>query len=183
MKYLKNLMSITLVVAIAFILVACGNNSTEESQKDGEVITGGELSIGLSSNVATLDTVLYTGKYESQIMRQIGETLVQYDLKLENIKPLLATEWEISDDLKEYTFKLRDDVHFQKGEFQDGRKMTAEDVKYSLERSAKESVQNRLTGVKEVQVLDEFSVKIVLDEPNAALMNMLMDPGNMIVPK
>lgn len=183
MKYLKNLMSVTLVVAIAFILVACGNSSTEESQKDGEVITGGELSIGLSSNAATLDPVLYTGKYESQIMRQIGETLVQYDLKLENIKPLLSTEWEISDDLKEYTFKLRDDVHFQKGEFQDGRKMTAEDVKYSLERSAKESVQNRLTGVKEVQVLDEFSVKIVLDEPNAALMNMLMDPGNMIVPK
>ena len=32
---------------------------------------------------------------------------------------------------KEYTFKLRDDVYFQPGQYQDGRQVTAEDIKYS----------------------------------------------------
>lgn len=178
--------SLFLMVLFLFILTGCGDNSeTNESEasNDEEPEYGGVLNIGLSSNASTLDPILYTGVYESQIMRQIGDTLVEYDKNLEEIIPSLATEWEVSEDMKEYTFTLRDDVYFQPGEYQDGRQMTAEDVKYSLERSAEESVQNRLSGVSSVDVVDESTVKINLEEPNSALINMLTDPGNMIIPK
>src|SRR5699024_11029114 len=78
---------------------------------------------------------------------------------------------------------LRDDIYFQEGEFQEGRQMTADDVKFSLERSAEESVQNRLEGVESVEVVDDFEVDVILNEPNSALINMLTDPGNMIIPE
>ena len=70
-----------------------------------------------------------------------------------------------------------------KGQYQDGREMTAEDVKYSLERSAKESAMNRLSGVTEVKVLSDYEVEVHLATPNAALLAMLTDAGNIIIPK
>ena len=176
------------LIVLTLFLVACGNSeeTNEEAvgQTDGEEVNyGGTLNIGLASNAATLDPVLYTGVYESQIMRQIGDTLVVYDQELEEIVPSLATEWEISEDMMTYSFSLRDDIYFQEGEFQEGRQMTADDVKFSLERSAEESVQNRLEGVESVEVVDDFEVDVILNEPNSALINMLTDPGNMIIPE
>lgn len=170
---------------VIFIAGCSGGDDSEEANEgvtEGET-RGGILNIGLPSNAATLDPILYTGVYESQIMRQIGDTLVVYDKNLQEFVPSLANEWEISDDLMSYTFKLRDDVYFQPGEYQDGREMTAEDVKFSLERSAEESAQNRLAGVKSVEVINEHEVVIHLEDPNAALLAMLTDPGNIIVPK
>lgn len=116
-------------------------------------------------------------------MRQMGDTLVVYNKDLSDIIPSLATEWKVSDDMLVYTFKLREGVKFQKGKYQDGRDMTAEDVKYSLERSAKESAMNRLSGVTEVKVISDYEVEIHLASPNAALLAMLTDAGNIIIPK
>ncbi|SFD88040.1 peptide/nickel transport system substrate-binding protein [Lentibacillus persicus] len=176
---------------ISMVLVACssGADSDAETDSSGEASgesngsSGGVLNIGLSSNAATLDPTLYTGKYESQIMRSIADTLIVYDKELQNFVPSLATEWEPADDMMSYTFKLRDDVYFQAGEYQDGKKMTAEDVKFSLERSAENSAQNRLDGVESVEVSGDHEVIIHLEEPNSALLAMLTDPGNIIVPK
>ncbi|WP_017473595.1 ABC transporter substrate-binding protein [Amphibacillus jilinensis] len=177
-----------LLVSFMLVLIACGSNDTEETNEgtSGEeegVTSGGVLNIGLSSNAATLDPTLYTGVYESQIMRAIADTLIVYDQDLQSFVPGLATEWEAADDMMSYTFTIREDVHFQPGEYQDGRLMTAEDVQYSLERSAETSAQNRLSGVESVEVTGEFEVVIHLEEPNSALLAMLTDQGNIIVPE
>ncbi|MBM7542771.1 ABC transporter substrate-binding protein [Amphibacillus cookii] len=176
------------LVSFMLVLIACGSNDTEETGDGGtsdeeEVTSGGVLNIGLSSNAATLDPTLYTGVYESQIMRAIADTLIVYDQDLQSFVPGLATEWEAADDMMSYTFTIREDVYFQPGEYQDGRLMTAEDVKYSLERSAETSAQNRLSGVESVEVTGEFEVVIHLEEPNSALLAMLTDQGNIIVPE
>jgi peptide/nickel transport system substrate-binding protein len=163
-------------IIFSMVLAACSSgdssNKTEGESSSKGSSSGGVLNIGLSSNAATLDPTLYTGVYESQIMRSIADTLLVYDKDLQNFVPSLATEWQAADDMMSYTFKLRDDVHFQKGKYQDGRQMTAEDVKFSLERSATKSAQNRLAGVK-----------IHLEQPNSALLAMLTDQGNIIIPK
>ncbi|MEH7009997.1 ABC transporter substrate-binding protein [Neobacillus niacini] len=180
-----------LLIAVVLVLSACssGNNSSssadnkEEATSSGEPQDGGELKVGLSANPKTLDPILYTGVYESQIMRQVADTLVVYNKELSDFIPSLAKEWKVSEDMKVYTFTLRDDVYFQPGEYQDGRQMTAEDVKYSLERSAKESAMNRLRGVEKVEVTGEFEVEVHIGTPNAALLAMLTDSGNIIVPK
>jgi len=172
------------VIALSLFLTACAvNNSTDNAASNDDSSNDDVLNVGLSSNAETLDPILYTGVYESQIMRSIGDTLLEYDQDLEDFVPSLATDWEVSDDNKSYTFELRDDVHFQPGEYQDGEKMDAEDVKFSLERSSEESAEDRLTGVEDVEVIDDYEVKINLEEPNSALLAMLTDSGNMIVPK
>ena len=177
-------------ISLLLVLAACsGNSNSDSNDKDkveeniGEPKDGGILQLGLSANPQTLDPVKYTGAYESQVMRSVVDTLVVYSKDLSEIVPSLATEWEISEDLLVYTFKLRDDVYFQPGKYQEGRQLTAEDVKYSLERSANESVMNRLNGVTKVDVSGEFEVQVHVETANAALLAALTDAGNSIVPQ
>lgn len=180
----KSFFTLSFLILLVIALTACSSDeSSESSGSDGEPQDGGILDVGLSANPKTLDPVLYTGIYESDVMRNIADTLVDYNEDLSDFVPSLATDWEISDDLTEYTFNLREDAYFQPGEYQDGRQMTAEDVKYSIERSAEESVMNRITNVDEVEVVDDFTVTIHLDEPNAAILAMLTDRGNIIIPE
>ncbi|AQS56166.1 ABC transporter substrate-binding protein [Novibacillus thermophilus] len=188
-KY-RVLLSVLLIFSLIF--TACGGggdtssseeNNAESTDSNSEPKDGGELRVALSAQPMTLDPIAYTGVYESNVIKSIADTLVIYSNDLSEIEPSLATDWEISDDLKTYTFELRDDVYFQPGEYQDGRQMTAEDVKYSLERSAKESAMNRLRMVEKVEVIDDFKVKVHLKEPNSTLLAVLTDAGNVIVPK
>lgn len=151
--------------------------------QDTTASQGGILNIGLSANPSSLDPVTYTSQYESNVIRQITNTLITYSADFSEFQPSLATEWEVSEDGLAYTFKLRDDVHFQAGQYQDGRLMTADDVKFSLERSVNDSALNRLSGVASVEVVDETTVKLHLDSPNSALLAMLTDVGNVIVPQ
>jgi ABC-type transport system substrate-binding protein len=67
------------------------------------------------------------------ITEQLFDGLVKFDAHY-NPMPALAEYWEISDGGSRITFKLRRGVRFH-----NGRELTAEDVKYSLERL----VQNR----------------------------------------
>lgn len=176
------------VTSIVF-LVACGNGNIDENSEvanggtSEEITTGGVLNIGLAANPSVLDPVTYTSQYESNVIRQVGDTLVAYSNDYSEFLPSLATSWDVSDDGLVYTFELRDDVYFQPGEYQEGRLMTADDVKYSLERSAFESALNRLSGVDSVKVIDELTVEIHLETPHSALLAMLTDVGNIIVPE
>lgn len=176
---------IAALVLGVFLLAACSSPDSENTSTtagdSGQ--SGGILNIGLAANPSNLDPIKYTGVYESNVIRQMGDTLVIYNEDYSGFEPNLATDWSVSEDGMVYTFNLRDDVDFQPGEYQDGRQMTAEDVKYSLERTAFESALNRLTGLDHVEVIDDFTVAIHLTTPNAPFMNMLTDPGNVIVPK
>ncbi|MGL6201481.1 MAG: ABC transporter substrate-binding protein [Lachnospiraceae bacterium] len=159
------------------------SESAQTNTDPGEPKDGGQLVIALAAIAKTIDPVKYTGVYEGNIIAQVANGLVAYNQDMTDIIPSLATEWSISEDGMEYTFKLREGVKFQKGQFQDGREFTAEDVKYSLERSAKESAMNRLSMLDHVEVISPTEAKCVLTEPNAAFLTALTDRGNVIVPK
>ncbi|NLU11299.1 MAG: ABC transporter substrate-binding protein [Tepidanaerobacter acetatoxydans] len=170
------------------MIAGCGGKKESAPTKEPEKGAAGEkdggvLTIALSATPKNLDPVNYTGVYEGNVIINVCDTLVKYDKSLQEIVPAIATEWSVAEDMKTYTFKLRDDVYFQKGKYQDGRKMTAEDVKYSLERSAKESAMNRLSMLDHVEVVSDTEIKAVLDKPNAAFLTALTDAGNTIVPK
>ena len=181
----KNLWKIVGIFTLLFVLVGCSSKPKEKTGNSGTATekAGGELKVALAANIASLDPTTYTAQYESNIMRSIFDTLIVYNQDLKEFKPSLATSWEISEDLKSYTFVLRDDVYFQKGQYQEGRKMVAEDVKYSLERSLNKSALNRLRYVKNITVKSETELTIELDSAYAGFLAMLTDMGNVIVPK
>src|ERR1700752_2513498 len=72
-----------------------------------------------------------------------------------SILPDLAEKWTVSKDGKVYTFALRKGVHFHNKPPVNGREVTAEDVKYSLERfMAKSGFRERLEPVSSIDVVD-----------------------------
>ncbi len=77
----------------------------------------------------------------------------------------VASDYAISDDAKTYTFTLRDGVKFH-----NGNDVTAEDVKYSIDRCADTSNGEPLVSaysiIESVNILDEKTVEISLTEPN-----------------
>jgi peptide/nickel transport system substrate-binding protein len=81
----------------------------------------------------------------------------------------LAESWEISEDGKVYTFKLRTGVKFH-----DGTAFSGDDVKFSIERAlAADSVnpQKQLwSAVETVEVVDPATVKITLKHPQGAFL-------------
>lgn len=156
--------------------------ATTEAEDELTPQEGGILNIGLPGSPKDLDPKNRTNIYESSIIDQVCDTLIIYSNDQSEYLPSLATKWEISDDGLEYTFYLRDDVHFQKGQYQDGRLLTAEDVKYSLER-AKEAKNVTLVMLDHVDVIDDTTVKCVLNEANAIFMDALTGPTNVILPK
>jgi peptide/nickel transport system substrate-binding protein len=160
-----------------------GPTAATQAPDSGQPKSGGILKLSLPASPRYLDPIQYTGTYESQIIRSVCDTLVDYKMDLSGIKPNLATEWTISEDGREYTFKLRQDIYFHPGQYQDGRQLTAEDIKYSLERSARESSMNRLDMLDYCEVLGDFEVKCVLKDANAVFLTALTDAGNSIVPR
>ena len=100
------------------------------------------------------------------------------------ILPDLAEKWEFTTPTT-LVFRLRKGVRFHRKPPVDGREVTAEDVKYSLERfRAKSPLRARLEAVQSIDVLDRHTVRIVLREPFAPLLNHLANPVHCaIVPR
>src|SRR5512145_1805658 len=85
-----------------------------------------------------------------------------------SILPDLAEKWTVSKDGKVYTFHLRKGVRFHNKPPVNGREVTADDVKYSLDRfMAKSGFATRFEPVSGIEVVDRHTVRINLKEPYA----------------
>lgn len=152
---------------------------------DAEAVDGGILTVSMPQAPRTLDPTQFSTMYENHIMYNVMETLFIWDKEYKTVVPHLVTEYSVSDDGLAYTMKLRDDVYFQKGKYQDGRKMTAEDVKYSLERSKELGATDRICRdfFDYVEVVSDTEFIIHMKEAAGPMLFQLADLGNVIVPK
>lgn len=100
---------------------------------------------------------------EGIVINAVYEGLTRY-LRDGKIIPRLATSWTISDDAKIYTFKLREGVKFH-----DGSDFNADAVKIAFERTMALNlgVAFILNGVKEIKVVGNFTVEIILKKADA----------------
>lgn len=125
---------------------------------------GKTLTVSLPSNPVTIDPINQLN-HDAMILGQtVFENLVEYDLD-GVLKPQLAKALPvISADKKSYTFDLREDVTFH-----NGKKMTAEDVKYSfdylLNPDNKAARRTIFTRISKVTVLSDYKVQVDLSEP------------------
>ena len=153
-----------------------------EEPRSGERVSGicGENRlITFGSDPATVLDPIQVGDADTAVyVTEIFGGLVTLDLDL-NVRPDIAERWEVSDDGMVYTFFLRDDAVFH-----NGRRVTAEDFKYSFERAADPAnfsptardylgniagVLDKLGGrtdeVRGVRVIDESTLRIELLRP------------------
>ena len=89
----------------------------------------GTLVVGLVAEPVNLDPPQVTDLNSNRVSRRIAETLVAFAEESTQIVPWLAESWTISKDGLWYTFKLRKGIKFQ-----DGTPLSAEAVKFSIER-------------------------------------------------
>lgn len=198
----KRVLALMLAASMCASLAACGGSSAKETSApetqaasaseseaagetvaEGDPVKGGTLTISLSASPSKLDPIHYSGTYESQIIKEVCDTLIEYNSDLSEYVPCLATEWTASEDGKTYVFKIREGVKFHKGQYQDGRELTAEDVAYSLNRSGQLSDSNRLSMLENAEVTGDYEVTCTLKSANSSFLTALTDAGNAIVPK
>lgn len=113
-----------------------------------------------------------TYEWTSQIIDQASyDTLVTVEPPdVTKIQPKLATKWEISPDGTTYTFTLRSGVKFSSG-----NPLTARDVKFSFMRlkTLKDNPSFFMDDVKDVVVVNDTTVKVILSAPNVAFLAVL----------
>ena len=92
-----------------------------------EPLEGGRF-VRLYVDPPTLDPHLTTDATSAQVIVEVFGGLVTIDRNLD-VVPDIAESWDISADGRVYTFRIRPDAVFH-----DGKPVTAEDVRWSLER-------------------------------------------------
>jgi peptide/nickel transport system substrate-binding protein len=136
------------------------------------------LRIGLAEDPDILDPTVARTFVGRIVFAAMCDKLVDISPELE-IVPQLATEWHWVDDNKGLVMTLRPGVKFH-----DGEKMDAASVKFSLERHLTLPGSNRkaeISALKSVEIVDDHTVKLVLDKPFAPLLAQLTDRAGMIV--
>ncbi|TKT79109.1 ABC transporter substrate-binding protein [Aquamicrobium sp. LC103] len=122
---------------------------------------------------AAIDEIVYANIFEG--LTRIGPS--------GEVLPALAESWEISDDGKVYTFKLRTGVKFH-----DGSGFDAEDVKFSLDRARAEDSTNAqkilFAAIDDVEAVDPATVKVTLKHPQGSfLYNMGWGDAVIVAPE
>ncbi len=118
----------------------------------------------------TIDPARGTDYTESYAMLNLYDALV-FPASTGEIEPKLAESWSISEDGLQYTFTLRQDVSFH-----DGTPLTAEDVKYSIDRVlALQDGNSWLWAgtLAETTVVDPYVITIRLSKPFAPFLSTL----------
>ena len=144
----------------------------------------------------TLDPAVAQDSTSAEVIVEIYAGLVTIDKDLK-IVPDLAESWTVSDDRKTYTFKLRGDAKFH-----NGKAVTAQDFKYSIERAAdpktespvadsylgdivgvREKLNRKANDVSGVKVIDDHTLAITIDAPKSYFLAKLTYPTAFVVDK
>ena len=178
----KRLISLLLVTVLMMTALSGCAGGTDKSSEDnssvgadttptGEPTYGGSVVVGIQQDIDSLDPHKATAAGTKEILFNIFEGLVKPD-ENGNLINAVASDYTISEDGLTYTFILRDGVKFH-----NGNAVTAEDVKYSLERAAGllngEVLISALKPIKSVSISDDKTVLVTVDSPDPELIYSL----------
>jgi peptide/nickel transport system substrate-binding protein len=134
------------------------------SLANAQPASGKTLTIAIPGVPVTLDPINLTNHDWMAASQAIYENLIEFDVNGEMRPQLAAMMPTISSDKTVYTFDLRDDVYFH-----DGKKFSAEDVKYSYEyllNPANKAVRRPVFArIEKVSVINPLRVEFKLSEP------------------
>lgn len=146
-----------------------------------------------ASGIASLDPAFAKNQSVMWPVHQLYNTLVEPDSSLRMV-PSLARRWAISADRKTYTFYLRNDVYFHNDPcFYNGkgRRLTAHDVVYSLERLRLPATaspgawifNNKVDSINGFRAVNDTIFQLRLLRPYQPILGILSMPYCSVVPR
>ncbi|MFN3729840.1 MAG: ABC transporter substrate-binding protein [Fimbriimonadaceae bacterium] len=181
------LMGSAAIVAALIVSVGCSNQGgfSKRTQEGKENV----FRYPIVTNPTSLDPGIVQDGDTIDLVQNMYEGLVAYG-EQNTIIPILAESWDISEDGRTYTFKIKKGVKFH-----DGNELTAEDFKWTIERNTEpsfnsetafqyltdivgvsEKLEGRAKEVSGVQVVDPYTLKITIDEPRPYFLGKLCYP-------
>jgi peptide/nickel transport system substrate-binding protein len=177
------------VLLFSMVVTACSSNGSKPASAPNSSAptadskaasaapkSGGTLSIAINADPPKLDPSFSSALVDRQVFQSIFDKLLDIDSS-GKIIPMLAEKWEVSNDQKTYTFKLRQGVKFH-----DGTDFNAEAVKFNFERNMDKNStrRNELASVDKVTVSDPYTVVVQLKTPYAPFLSVLTDRAGMM---
>ena len=174
------------VAASAIAIMTAGAPAIAAEMLDPNAKPGGDIVVTYKDDVATLDPAIGYDWQNWSMIKSLFDGLMDYEPGTTNLRPGLAESYEIADDGQAFTFKLRSGVKFH-----NGREMTADDVKYSLDRVTNPATQSpgagffgsikgydqmadgSATTLEGVIVVDPMTIKIELSRPDATFLHVM----------
>jgi peptide/nickel transport system substrate-binding protein len=163
----KKALLVRVIVALAivggFVLSGVGTTVSWAAEIPEEFV------VGIPKITDSFAFFTTSNGYETFSMTQVYDTLVTKDKNGKNV-PLLAESFEISEDAKTYTFKLRKGVKFS-----NGQELTADDVRYSIEQLIASAFTSWIYEplVESVEVVDDYTVKLHLKKTSVSFIEYL----------
>ncbi|MGO2658391.1 ABC transporter substrate-binding protein [Mycetocola reblochoni] len=136
MTHRRRLVAASSVTLAALLLAGCSGGASEQDGADGDP-SGGTLRVASVGDVDALDPLIAYSTEAWQVIRATTRQLVTYAGSTEGIGedteivPDLAESWDVSDDGLDYTFHLREGVHFSGAT---DREIVAADFVYAIKR-------------------------------------------------
>lgn len=204
-----------LLLSGIILLISCNHTPNEppsapENGKGG-VVYGGVFTVNEVEDFRSLYPLNITEVTGHRIAGQVYEGLLKLDQETLKPVPGLASSWEVNESGTVYTFKIRENVFFHDNpcfENGEGRKISAIDVKYVLDRLCQSSADNVLAsfflgrvkgasdyyhmsmqgklaegGVSGIRVLDDFTIEIELEYPFSSFLSILSLPACYVYPR
>jgi peptide/nickel transport system substrate-binding protein len=164
------------MLSLGFIALLCFASLAAAAEQQ---VVGGTLIWGRGGDSVSLDLAQATDGESIKAGIQVLENLVIFGKDSMDVEPQLAESWNVSDDGLTWTFHLRKGVKFH-----DGTPFNAQAVYDSFDRIIDEKhpfygygkwkyLSLSLDAVKEIKVIDEYTIALVTKKPYAPLLNNL----------
>jgi len=175
---MKKLLAFSLAAMMLFAAVACANGTepagtqagTQTGSTQGGQSAGAndrELVVGLVKTNTNFDPYGAYGD-EQYGFFQVYDTLVYRDAN-GALVPSAAEEVIISEDGREYLFKIRDGITFS-----NGTTLDADDVVFNLETGVESSYTNSMVeDIETIEKVDDKTVKVIIKNPSLAFLEKL----------
>ena len=136
------------IVSTFLILVAC-SESLEDKKALGGKKYGGEISFVETEKTTSFFPLFSYGLHDQRLLSNLFEPLLKVDSKTKQIVPNLAKKFLVKNNGKTIEIIIRKNVFFHTDKYNDfeQKKMTIEDVKFSLEFACSGNKLNQLGHV------------------------------------
>lgn len=171
---MKKIIFIAIIAALALSVPAAFAGGGAERPTEPSTT----LRVAVPTFPNSLDASIAAERNAQNVAWQMFDSLVWAN-EQNILEPALATEWEVSEDGTEYLFTLRRGVTFHNGE-----PFNADAVVYSWERGIRPVMEwsDRWARASLVEAVDEYTVRIVTDEPDPLLLGVMAQHWNIVPP-